>query len=570
MLEVNNLHVSFRQNEGVYEAVRGISFSLMPGQTLAIVGESGSGKSVSALSLMGLLPQRTASVQSGLMRFDDIELGNIGPAAWNGLRGNRMAMIFQEPMTSLNPVMRCGEQVAEAILLYHRLSRKDAHTMVLDLFRQVLLPRGEQVFRAWPHELSGGQRQRVMIAMALANNPKLLIADEPTTALDVTVQKEILSLLSQLREKYGMSVIFITHDLGVVAEIADHVAVMHRGLIVEQGRAENILQQPENPYTRGLLACRPPRFRRYKRLPVVSEFLEGKWTSTQQMISQLELPEEHRSQYHASIYAQSPLLSAKNLSVHFGLPRRSDGSKILKAVDNLTFDIYQGETLGLVGESGSGKTSLGRAILHLIRPTSGEVHYGGQRIEPDNKKLLHQLRRKMQIVFQDPYSSLNPRITAGEAIREPMQVHGLNGKINSQVEKVVHLLEKVGMLPEHYHRYPHEFSGGQRQRIGIARALAVEPEFIVLDEPVSALDVSVQAQVLNLLAELKAEFHLTYLFISHDLGVVRYFSDRVMVMWQGRIEETGEADTLFTHPQSPYTRKLIDALPGRTISAMQF
>ncbi len=570
MLEVNNLHVSFRQNEGVYEAVRGISFSLMPGQTLAIVGESGSGKSVSALSLMGLLPQRTASVQSGLMRFDDIELGNIGPAAWNGLRGNRMAMIFQEPMTSLNPVMRCGEQVAEAILLYHRLSRKDAHTMVRDLFRQVLLPRGEQVFRAWPHELSGGQRQRVMIAMALANNPKLLIADEPTTALDVTVQKEILLLLSQLREKYGMSVIFITHDLGVVAEIADHVAVMHRGHIVEQGHTENILQRPENPYTRGLLACRPPRFRRYKRLPVVSEFLEGKWNSTQQMISQLELPEEHRSQYHASIYAQSPLLSAINLSVHFGLPRRSDGSKILKAVDNLTFDIYQGETLGLVGESGSGKTSLGRAILHLIRPTSGELHYDGQRIEPDNKKLLHQLRRKMQIVFQDPYSSLNPRITAGEAIREPMQVHGLNGKRNSQMEKVVHLLEKVGMLPEHYHRYPHEFSGGQRQRIGIARALAVEPEFIVLDEPVSALDVSVQAQVLNLLAELKAEFHLTYLFISHDLGVVRYFSDRVMVMYQGRIEETGEADTLFTHPQSPYTRKLIDALPGRTLSAMQF
>jgi peptide/nickel transport system ATP-binding protein len=568
VLEVSNLRISFRQNQGVFEAVKGISFSLNPGQTLAIVGESGSGKSVSALSLMGLLPERTALVHSSLMRFDGAELGSIGPSAWNGLRGNRMAMIFQEPMTSLNPVMRCGEQVAEAILLYRRASRAEAREQVLDLFRQVLLPREEQVFRAWPHELSGGQKQRVMIAMALANNPKLLIADEPTTALDVTVQKEILQLLAQLREKHGMAVIFITHDLGVVGDIADHVAVMHQGVIVEQGSAISVLQHPENPYTKGLLACRPPRHKRFTRLPVVSEFLDGKWNDSRQMLFQLELPQEQRRQYHSTIYTQQPLLSVKELSVHFKLPRHSGADKILKAVDNLTFDIYPGETLGLVGESGSGKTTLGRSILHLIMPTSGKVYYRNEPIEPAAKRRLKQLRRKMQIVFQDPFSSLNPRITAGEAIREPMQVHGLNGSRKSQTKKVIELLERVGLLPEHYYRYPHEFSGGQRQRIGIARALAVKPEFIVLDEPVSALDVSVQAQVLNLLAELKDEFRLTYLFISHDLGLVRYFSDRVMVMWQGSLVEMGEADSVFYYPKSPYTRKLIDALPGQGLKTL--
>lgn len=562
LLEVENLSVSFRHSDGVFEAVRGISFNLMPGKTLAIVGESGSGKSVSALSLMGLLPQRSSEVRAERMLFEGHDLRNIQSAKLNGLRGNRMAMIFQEPMTSLNPVMRCGKQVAEALILHQKLSRDAARSRVLELFEQVKLPRAEQLYRAWPHELSGGQRQRVMIAMALANNPRLLIADEPTTALDVTVQKEILQLLRQLREEYGMALIFITHDLGVVSEIADQIAVMHQGLIVEKGEAADILKHPKHPYTKGLLACRPPLDKRYFRLPVVNEFLDGTWKSADEIAQKLIIPQDKRKLDHQIIYSRPPLVQVQELSVHFRLSRHSGGEKVLKAVDKLSFDIYPGETLGLVGESGSGKTSLGRAILHLLKPSGGKIIYRDLFVEPGNREQFRQLRRKMQIVFQDPYSSLNPRITAGEAIREPMHVHGLNGNIRSQKEKVIHLLGKVGLQPEHYHRYPHEFSGGQRQRIGIARALAVEPEFVVLDEPVSALDVSVQAQVLNLLGELKNEFGLTYLFISHDLGVVRYFSDRVMVMFQGKVEEVAEADHLFTNPQSPYTRKLIAALPG--------
>lgn len=562
LLEVENLCVSFRHSDGVFEAVRGISFNLMPGKTLAIVGESGSGKSVSALSLMGLLPERSSEVRAERMLFEGHDLRNIASAELNGLRGNRMAMIFQEPMTSLNPVMRCGKQVAEALILHQKLSRNAARNRVLELFEQVKLPRAEQLYRAWPHELSGGQRQRVMIAMALANNPRLLIADEPTTALDVTVQKEILLLLRQLREAYGMAMIFITHDLGVVSEIADQIAVMHQGLIVEKGEAADILKHPNHPYTRGLMACRPPLDKRYFRLPVVKEFLDGTWKSADDIAQKLIIPQEKRKQDLQITYSRQPLVQVQELSVHFRLSRHSDGEKVLKAVDKLSFEIYPGETLGLVGESGSGKTSLGRAILHLLKPSSGTIIYRDEPVEPGQAEQFRQLRRKMQIVFQDPYSSLNPRITAGEAIREPMIVHRLNGNAKSQKEKVIYLLERVGLLPEHYYRYPHEFSGGQRQRIGIARALAVEPEFVVLDEPVSALDVSVQAQVLNLLGELKNEFGLTYLFISHDLGVVRYFSDRVMVMFQGKIEEVAEADNLFTNPQSPYTRKLIAALPG--------
>ncbi len=562
LLEVENLSVSFRHSDGVFEAVRGISFSLMPGKTLAIVGESGSGKSVSALSLMGLLPERSSVVRAERMLFEGHDLRNIASAELNGLRGNRMAMIFQEPMTSLNPVMRCGKQVAEALILHQKLSLDAAKSRVIELFERVKLPRAEQLYLAWPHELSGGQRQRVMIAMALANNPRLLIADEPTTALDVTVQKEILQLLRQLREEYGMALIFITHDLGVVSDIADQIAVMHQGLIVEKGEVAAIVKHPNHPYTKGLMACRPPLDKRYFRLPVVNEFLNGTWKSAEDIAQKLIIPRDKRKQDHQITYSRPPLMQVQELSVHFRLSRHSGGERVLKAVDKLSFDIFPGETLGLVGESGSGKTSLGRAILHLLKPTSGTIIYRDEPVEPGQAEQFRKLRRKMQIVFQDPYSSLNPRITAGEAIREPMIVHRLNGNAKSQKEKVVYLLNRVGLLPEHYYRYPHEFSGGQRQRIGIARALAVEPEFVVLDEPVSALDVSVQAQVLNLLGELKTEFGLTYLFISHDLGVVRYFSDRVMVMYQGKIEELAEADTLFTDPQSPYTRKLIAALPG--------
>lgn len=562
LLEVENLSVSFRHNRGVFEAVRSISFNLEQGQTLAMVGESGSGKSVSALSLMRLLPERVAQVKSQRMLFDGLDLAKAEPAAMNGLRGNRMAMIFQEPMTSLNPVMRCGQQVAEALTLHQKMCRQTARNRVLELFAQVKLPRAEQLYRAWPHELSGGQRQRVMIAMALANNPRLLIADEPTTALDVTVQKEILQLLSQLREQYGMGVIFITHDLGVVADIADQVAVMHRGIIVENGPVHTVLHQPKHPYTKGLLACRPPLTKRYIRLPVVNEFLDGTWKNTEDMSRALLLPEQQRKTQHNRMYSLQPLVRVEKLAVHYKLSRSAAKDSVLKAVDNISFAIYPGETLGLVGESGSGKTSLGRAVLHLIKPTAGAVFYQNQPIDYQNRLQLMGLRRKMQIVFQDPYSSLNPRITAGEAIREPMQVHKLNGNKKNQTERVIYLLERVGLSAQHYERYPHEFSGGQRQRIGIARALAVQPEFLVLDEPVSALDVSVQAQVLNLLSDLKAEFGLTYLFISHDLGVVRYFSDRVMVLHHGKLEELEEADLIFANPQSPYTRKLLSAIPG--------
>ncbi|MBK9291960.1 MAG: ABC transporter ATP-binding protein [Bacteroidetes bacterium] len=565
LLEVDKLRVSFRTRAGLHHAVQDIGFSVMPGESLAIVGESGSGKSVTALSLMGLLPARSAIVQSDALLFEGRHLNQHDPAAWNGLRGKLMSMIFQEPMTSLNPVMRCGLQVAEALMVHRGISLNEARPMVLELFRQVMLPREEQVFKAWPHELSGGQRQRVMIAMALANQPRLLIADEPTTALDVTVQKEILRLLARLRAQYGMALIFITHDLGVVAEIADRVAVMYKGQLVDQGPVNQVLLHPKHPYTMGLMACRPPLDMRFSRLPVVSEFLEGKWKDSRQMAQQLALPESHRHQLHSALYARSPLLSARNLSVHFALKKHEGKRQILKAVDNLSFDIYPGETLGLVGESGSGKTTLGRAILQLTRLASGKVVFKGSPVDPDNRSQFLRLRRSMQIVFQDPYSSLNPRIMVGEAIREPMLVHKLNGNRKKQTERVIYLLERVGLSADHYHRYPHEFSGGQRQRIGIARALAVEPEFVVLDEPVSALDVSVQAQVLNLLAELKAEFNLTYLFISHDLGVIRYFSDRIMVMHHGRLLETGEADELFNNPRQDYTRRLIEALPGREL-----
>ena len=567
LLQLSNLNISFRSEEGSKTAVNDISLEIAPGETLGIVGESGSGKSVTSLAIMRLLPTKGCTINSGKILYRradglEIDLLQLNEHAMRNYRGQEIAMIFQEPMTSLNPVHRCGEQVSEVITLHEKLTRRQAREKTLALFAEVLLPRPEDIYKAYPHQLSGGQKQRVMIAMAISCRPSLLIADEPTTALDVTVQKTILALLKSLQQKYGMGIIFISHDLGVVAEIADKVAVMFKGQIVEQGNIAEVFQHAQHPYTQGLLACRPPLDKRLRVLPTVGDFVNGKITSSN--MHSLEVSAAERNIFHRKLYSQKPLLEVKNLQTHFPIRQGifSRIKRVVKAVDNVSFVVYPGETLGLVGESGSGKTTLGRSILRLVEPTRGEMFYGGRQISSLTPSEMRPLRRKLQIIFQDPYSSLNPRITAGRAIMEPMNIHKLYGDHKQRKEKTYELLQKVGLLPEHFSRYPHEFSGGQRQRICIARALATAPEFIICDESVSALDVSVQAQVLNLLNELKREFGFTYIFISHDLSVVKFMSDRMMVMKDGNLLEIGEADQVYAHPQSDYTRALIGAIPA--------
>ena len=565
ILEIKNLKINFFSDDEWREVVHGIDFEVNAGRTLGIVGESGSGKSVSNLAVMHLLNQKVSRVKADSMLLEGLDIKDFNERQMAEVRGKRIAMIFQEPMTSLNPVYRCGYQVSEMIRRHEKVSRKVAHDRVISLFSQVMLPRPEAIYDSYPHELSGGQKQRVMIAMAIACNPQILIADEPTTALDVTVQKEILKLLRKLQQETGMGMVFITHDLGVVAEIADDVAVMHNGEILEKGTVKEVLEYPQHPYTQGLLACRPPMKVRLKKLPVVKEFLDGRWSGgKEQILNELQITSEERQRHLKELYAHEPILKVEHLQTWYPLKKGIFGRVYnhVKAVDDVSLEVFEGETLGLVGESGCGKTTLGRSILRLQEPTGGKVWFDGQEITALNAADLRTFRKQAQIVFQDPYSSLNPRIRIGEAIAEPLKVHGIEKDRRKCRQIVCDLLEQVGLEATHYDRYPHEFSGGQRQRICIARALAVNPRLVICDESVSALDVSVQAQVLNLLNRLKEERHLTYIFISHDLSVVRFMSDRVLVMYNGRPVEYNDADELFEHPQNDYTKKLIAALPG--------
>ena len=566
LLSIRKLKVAFKHENQWVEAVHGINMDVIAGRTLGLVGESGSGKSVSSLAVMRLLNEKTSHIEADSIQIEGEEIKGFGESQMAEVRGKRIAMIFQEPMTSLNPVYKCGYQVTEMIRQHEAMSQVEAKKRVIELFKQVMLPRPEAIYDSYPHELSGGQKQRVMIAMAIACHPKLLIADEPTTALDVTVQKEILKLLRQLQAETGMGMIFITHDLGVVAEIADDVAVMHNGEILESGTVRDILSHPKHPYTQGLLACRPPMDVRLKRLPIVKEFLDGQWQGgKEQILHDLQITAEERQVHLERLYSHQPLLRVENLKTWYPLRKGVFGRVYdhVKAVDDVSLEVYEGETLGLVGESGCGKTTLGRSILRLAEPTEGKVWFDGVDVTALEGQSLRDFRKQAQIVFQDPYSSLNPRITIGEAIAEPMLVHSIEKDKKKSRAMACDLLEQVGLQASHYDRYPHEFSGGQRQRICIARALAVNPRLVICDESVSALDVSVQAQVLNLLNRLKEEHHLTYIFISHDLSVVRFMSDRVVVMYNGKPVEMNDADELFEHPHNDYTKKLIAALPGR-------
>ena len=576
LTEIQELETVFRTDEGLVKAVDKVSFSLEKGRTVGVVGESGSGKSVTSLSLMRLIPNPPGQIVGGRLMYHSrtkgiVDLTKVPENEMRGFRGNEIAMIFQEPMTSLNPVFTCGDQVMEALILHQNMNKSEARQRTLELFKEVELPRPDKIIDSYPHQISGGQKQRVMIAMAMSCNPQILIADEPTTALDVTVQATILGLMRKLRDSHDMGIIFITHDLGVIAEIADHVVVMYQGKIVEQGSVWEIFSNPQHPYTKGLLACRPPLDHRLKLLPTISDFMEedenGEMKeilrSVDETIKELIITPAETALRHEKLYAQSPILNIHNLKTYFPV-REGLFSKVVdhvKAVDDVSFDVYPGETLGLVGESGCGKTTLGRTILRLIEPTAGNIVFHGTDITGISGDALRDVRRRIQIIFQDPYSSLNPRITIGSAILEPMQVHGLHEDDIKRRQKVQALLERVKLDPAHYNRYPHEFSGGQRQRICIARALAVQPEFVICDESVSALDVSVQAQVLNLLNELRDEFGLTYIFISHDLSVVKFMSDRMVVMNEGKIEEMGDADEVYRNPQTDYTKRLIQAIP---------
>ncbi len=579
LLEVRDLKTQFKTNAGIIRAVNGVSFTVHKGETIGIVGESGSGKSVTALSVMRLIDQ-PGRIEGGNIFFNSkqfgrIDMPQISSKDMRKIRGNEISMIFQEPMSSLNPVYTCGDQVMESILLHQEVSRKVARQRTIELFERVKLPMPASIFTSYPHQISGGQKQRVMIAMALSCNPQLLIADEPTTALDVTVQSNILKLFAEIRHELDTSLIFITHDLSVIAEIADRVLVMYQGKIVEEGGVWDIFANPKHPYTKGLLACRPRLDMKLKVLPTVADFMgvneegtlvekeSGKYRSVGEALLYNVQSQSEIDAQHQAFLKKKPILEAQNLCTYYSTRGSwfSRNKEVIKAVDNVSFKVYPGETLGLVGESGCGKTTLGRTLLRLIEPTAGEIFFEGRSINKLPEKEMRRLRRQIQIVFQDPYASLNPRHAIGKAIMEPMKIHGVLENEKQRRDKVMYLLERVNLKPDYFNRYPHEFSGGQRQRICIARTLALEPKFIVCDESVSALDVSVQAQVLNLLNELKQDFGLTYIFISHDLSVVKFISDRVMVMNNGQLVETGYPEELYENPKDPYTQTLINSIP---------
>lgn len=570
LLAIEDLSLELRRDTQWNPILHHIRFSLSEGETLGIVGESGSGKSVTALSVMQLLNPGIARYPSGRILFHadgpdqpPVNVLTAQESVMQTIRGNKIGMIFQEPMTSLNPVIRCGEQITEQILLHKKVTEKEAKEQVLNLFEEVMLPRPKQIFDSYPHELSGGQKQRIMIAMAMSCNPKLLIADEPTTALDVTIQKNILELIRTLQHKHGMGVLFITHDLGVVAEIADRAIVMYKGEMVEDNNVRDLFLKPQKAYTKQLIACRPSMTTRLRKLPQVSDFEGNDEADMRQITDSLTVKPEERKAAHQLLYAGDKIVTIKNLNKIYKVRKRKlfEKQQYFHALHDVSLDIYEGETLGLVGESGCGKTTLGRSMLRLIEPSSGEVLYRGCNLLQLPTSEMRKTRKDLQIILQDPYSSLNQRLTIGEALMEPMRVHSILSNDKERKNRVIELLERVSLNESHFYRYPHEFSGGQRQRISIARALAVNPKFIICDESVSALDVSVQAQVLNLLNELKSEYHFTYIFISHDLSVVKFMADRIAVMQQGVIVETNEADTLCANPQTTYTQKLIDSIP---------
>ncbi|WP_375241484.1 ABC transporter ATP-binding protein [Lacinutrix sp.] len=555
LLTIKNLSISFFSNGIEKEIIHNISYHLNTNEILGIVGESGSGKSVSSLAILGLLPNKISKITSGNIVFETQDLAVLSSKAFQKIRGQKIAMIFQEPMSSLNPSMTCGKQVEEILFQHTKLSKKGVKAETLLLFEKVKLPEPQRVFTSYPHEISGGQKQRVMIAMAIASKPQILIADEPTTALDVTVQNDIIKLLKELQAETKMSIIFITHDLSLISQIANRVLVMYKGNIVEQNTVEAIFKTPKHNYTKALINSRPSLETRLKRLPTIEDVMNNS-------VGAEVITSELRAIQHKKIYNKPPLLEVINLEKEY-LSKSGLFSKAekFKAVNNVSFKLYEGETLGLVGESGCGKSTLGNAILLLNRPTAGTVLFHGVDITKLNTSQVKALRKDIQIIFQDPYSSLNPRLTVGEAIMEPMKVHNLFSNDFERQEKTIEILERVGLEASHFNRYPHEFSGGQRQRIGIARTVALQPKLIVCDESVSALDISVQAQVLNLLNELKENFGFTYIFISHDLAVVKYMSDQLLVMNKGKIEELADADEIYSAPKKEYTQKLIDAIP---------
>lgn len=555
LLDITDLSIAFKSEKSYTDVVYSVSFQLNKNEILGIVGESGSGKSVTTLAVMALLPKKISKITSGEILYENKAIQSLTEKEFQKIRGNEISMIFQEPMSALNPSMRCGNQVAEILLNHKKVSKQEAKKQTMALFEKVKLPRPEEIYNAYPHQISGGQMQRVMIAMAIACKPKILIADEPTTALDVTVQKEIILLLKELQQETGMSILFISHDLSLVSEIADRILVMYQGKIVEQGEVNEIFNSPRDKYTKALISSRPSMSERLEKLPTIKDFLEDNPPSK-------AITASSRASKHKSLYSKPPLLEVINLEKEYisnaGFFRKENK---VKAVNSVSFQVFEGETLGLVGESGCGKSTLGKAILQLDKATRGTIKFQGKDITALSESDFRRFRKEIQIIFQDPYSSLHPRMLIGEAILEPMQVHNLHQNDKTRKEKVKELLLQVGLSEEFYYRYPHQLSGGQRQRVGIARTVALEPKLIICDESVSALDISVQAQVLNMLNELKDKFGFTYIFISHDLAVVKYMADQLLVMNAGKIEEIGEADEIYASPMMAYTKKLIDAIP---------